>query len=195
MTLPLILGSASPRREKLLRRLGVAFEVVIPEVTEVLLEHDGVQTVIENALRKHAWCQTRFPERAIITADTIVVFAGRCVTKPRSHEEAFQFLRAFSGQWQKVHTAVAMSRPGQSPETEVVTSDVEFKCLTDEEIAIYLDRINPLDKAGGYDIDEYGSWVVNSYRGSWTNIMGLPVETVARWLGIELTGETGHGNG
>ncbi|MGQ9663131.1 MAG: Maf family protein [Kiritimatiellia bacterium] len=186
MTLPIILGSASARRRKILQRLGVDFEAVCPEVEEVFYEREGRRTVTENAQSKHQWCRERFPDRTIITADTIVVFQNRCITKPSSREEAFCFLKMFSGQWQLVFTAVAMSRPTQPPEVELVTSEVQFKVLDDEEIERYLACINPLDKAGGYDIDEYGGWVIQSFRGSWTNIMGLPEETVARWLGMKL---------
>jgi septum formation protein len=178
----LLLGSASPRRSKILRELGVRFDVEIPGVEEVTHDDDPGRTVRENALRKNAACRSSFPDRCILTADTIVVFNGKCIEKPESLDQAFVFLRMLSGQVHKVLTGVMFSEPGLPAEAEVVVSVVRFKDLTEDEMAVYFDVVDPMDKAGAYDVDQYGHMVIESLEGSRTNVMGLPRESVERWL-------------
>ena len=179
---PLILASESERRRKILLEMGLTFETVVPQVEEVHVEDQPIFSVRENARRKHAWCRECRPDGVIIAADTVVDFRGRCVPKPRSMDEARDFLRMFSGHSQQVHTGVALSRPGRQVDVKVVTSDVSFKELSDVAIDAYLRRVDPMDKAGAYDIDQQGDLIIASYSGSRTNIMGLPRETVAEWL-------------
>jgi septum formation protein len=178
----LILGSASERRRKILAALGVAFEVLVPEVGEEFFETDPRLTARVNAEHKSRWCRARRPDRRVLTADTVVAFEGRCVTKPRSPEEAGDFLRMFSGRTQAVYTAAAFARPGLPGLTQVVESEVRFRVLTDDLIAEYLRRVDPMDKAGAYDIDQHGDLIIESFGGSRTNIMGLPEESVCAWL-------------
>jgi len=177
-----ILGSASERRKHILSELGVSFEIHIPDVSETFHADDPRRTALENARGKHAWCKDRFPARHVITADTIVAFEGQCITKPESMEQAASFLRMFSGKRQLVYTALAMSSPHNPPEVDLVESSVTFRVLSDVVIREFLTKINPLDRAGGYDIDHHGDLIIESYAGSYTNIMGLPRETVAAWL-------------
>lgn len=178
----LLLGSASPRRSKILHELGVRFEVEIPGVEEVTHDSDPWRTVRENALRKNDACRTRFPDRHILTADTVVVFNGKCIEKPESLEQAFVFLRMLSGQVHKVLTGMAFSEPGCPAVAEVVESIVRFKDLSEVEMSTYFDVVNPMDKAGAYDIDQYGHMVIEDLEGSRTNVMGLPRESVEKWL-------------
>lgn len=178
----LVLGSASPRRRRILTELGIAFEVLTPEADEVLHVDDPARTVTENALLKNAWCRAHRSGRRILTADTVLDFEGRCVGKPGSLEEAAALFRALSGQTHHVLTAVALSAPGTETAVEVVTSAVTFRPLTDSSIDDYFARVDPLDKAGGYDIDEHGERIIESHSGSRTNIMGLPCEVVTAWL-------------
>jgi len=178
----LVLASASERRRKILFEMGLTFDVVIPRVEEVNLERQPHLSVRENALRKHAWCRERHPDCAIIAADTVVDFRGQCVPKPRSMVEARAFLRQFSGNGQQVHTGVAFSLPGDQVDVRVVTSDVVFKELSEDDIDEYFKTVDPMDKAGAYDIDQQGDLIIASYSGSRTNIMGLPRETVAAWI-------------
>lgn len=178
----LLLGSASPRRSKILRELGVRFDVEIPGVEEITHDNDSGRTVRENALLKNDACRGRFPDRCILTADTVVVFDGKCIEKPESMEQASDFLRMLSGQVHKVLTGVAFSEPGSPADVEVVVSHVRFKKLTEDEMATYLDVVDPMDKAGAYDVDQYGHMVVENVEGSKTNVMGLPRESVENWL-------------
>ena len=178
----LILASASARRQKILLDLGVTFEVMIPDVEEVLYENDARRTATDNAARKHEWCRRQHPDRYILAADTIIDFQGRCIGKACSREEALSFLKMFSGNTHIVYTGVAMSRPNSPAEIVVAESSVRFRKLTNLEINDYFARVNPMDRASAYDIDELGESLIESHSGSRTNIMGLPAEAVSEWL-------------
>ena len=194
---PLILASGSPRRAKILRDLGVDFEIVKTEAPEVSIPHDPVRTVTENARAKlRAGVDTVAtscdpPEvegRPILAADTIVWFDNRIYGKPRDLDEAKEFLRELSGQTHVVFTGIAFwdgkgegalgtSCKGEGAlATTCVRSEVTFRKLSEEMIEEYVARVHPTDRAGAYDIDESGNLIVASYTGSYENIMGLPVE-------------------
>ncbi|MEI6217578.1 MAG: Maf family nucleotide pyrophosphatase [bacterium] len=179
---PIILASASERRRKILENLGIAFEVVVTDVDEVAYASDPRRTAAENALLKSDWCRMKFPARTSIAADTVIDFMGRVVGKPATIKEASEVLALFSGKSHTVITAVAFSVMGSAPELKLVESQVLFKELTGEQIRDYCSRVNPLDKAGGYDIDQFGALIIESSSGSRTNIMGLPAELVEEWV-------------
>ena len=180
---PLILGSASPRRKKILDTLGVLFTVSVPDATEIHDPADPVKTVTVNAAAKYRACRATHPGAAIITADTLVWFDNRLIGKPADLGEAAQFLRAFSGRTQIVYTGIALGRPGQDdPDLRVEASSVTFKTLSEDTIQTYLQKTRPLDRAGAYDIDENGDLLIATHSGSRTNIMGLPRAPVRDWL-------------
>jgi len=178
----LILASASPRRRAILTEMGLTFDVVLPEVDEIHRDDDPLGTVRENALRKCEWCRARHPDCRIVAADTVVVFEGRCIAKPASLEQARGFLRSFSGRTQRVYTGVGLYVPGGQVSIRVDESVVHFRELDEARIAEYFARVDPLDKAGAYDIDQHGELIIASHEGSWTNVMGLPREMVEAWL-------------
>ena len=167
------LASGSPRRAKILKDLGVEFDVVKTDAPEVSYPHDPERTVRENALAKGA---AAAPRRRVLSADTIVWFAGRIYGKPRDLEEAKKFLRELSGNVHTVFTGVAFDG-----DVKVARSDVKFRALTDAAIDEYVARVRPTDRAGAYDIDESGDLIVESYTGRYENIMGLPVEPLKEW--------------
>jgi len=180
---PLILGSASPRRKKIMDALGLDFTVVIPDTEEIHDATDPVRTVVVNATAKYHACRAAHPLAAIITADTLVWFDGTLIGKPADLDEAARFLRAFSGRTQIVYTGIALGLPGQrDPDIRVEASSVTFKALPEETIQAYLEKTNPLDRAGAYDIDENGDLLIAAYSGSRTNIMGLPRAPIRDWL-------------
>jgi len=181
-TPPLVLGSASPRRKKILQALGCAFTVSSADTEEIHDAADPIHTVATNAFAKYRACRARHPEAAVIAADTLVWFEGRLIGKPTDMEEAAQFLRAFSGRTQIVYTGVVLGYPGREPELRVEASSVHFKVLSEAAIGAYLNRTRPLDRAGAYDIDENGDLLIAGYCGSYTNIMGLPEAPVRDWL-------------
>ena len=170
----LILASGSPRRAKILRDCGVEFTVVKSDASEVSYPHDPERTVRENALSKGAAVSPA--ERNVLSADTIVWFNGRIYGKPRDLDEAKEYLRELSGNVHTVFTGVAYNG-----EVKVVKSDVKFRHLSDAMIDEYVARVKPTDRAGAYDIDESGDLIVESYTGSYENIMGLPVEPLREW--------------
>ena len=182
MNSKLILASASARRRKILAALGADFEVVIPEVEEVFYASDARRTAEENALLKSAWCRAKYPECYSIAADTTIEFEGRCITKARTKDKAIAFLKMFSGKTHAVFTAVALARPRAEPDLILEKSSVRFRTLSEEDIRSYVGKVNPMDRAGAYDIDELGETLIESFTGSRTNVMGLPEEPVKTWL-------------
>ena len=196
---PLILASGSPRRAKILRDLGVEFEIVKTEAPEVSIPHDPVRTVTENAcakLRAAVVAQERDPPevagRAILAADTIVWFDNRIYGKPRDLEEAKEFLREMSGETHVVFTGVAFRTADGAERTACVESHVTFRELSEKMIEEYVARVHPTDRAGAYDIDESGDLIVESYTGSYENIMGLPVEPLRDFGILESVPSTTH---
>ncbi len=174
----LILASRSERRQRLLREAGIEFDLACPDVEEIVMEDNAFESVHRNALNKHTWTAAQFPGRPILTADTAIEFNGHCIGKPASAQEAVEMLKAFSGKTHTVLTAVAFSRGGQPPVVRIGESKVTFRELTDSDIGNYLSLFDPTDRAGAYDIAEHGKLIVASYSGSFTNIVGLPMEIV-----------------
>ena len=177
----LILASGSPRRAKILKDLGIEFTIAKSDAPEVSYPHDPERTVKENALAKGAAVRrAQAAASGILSADTIVWFAGRIYGKPKDLEEAKEYLRELSGQVHTVFTGVAYNG-----EVKVVESQVKFRQLTEAAIDEYVARVQPTDRAGAYDIDESGDLIVESYSGSYENIMGLPVEPLREWALVD----------
>ena len=169
----IVLASVSPRRAKILRERGVDFDVVKTDAPETSRPDDPEGTVRANALAKGAAAGRG---ENVLSADTIVWCGGRIYGKPRDRAEAHAFLRALAGRTHTVFTGVAFGG-----KTAVVRSDVTFRPLSDADIDAYIDAVNPLDRAGAYDIDAHGEMLVASYTGTYENIMGLPVEPLRAW--------------
>jgi septum formation protein len=181
---PLILASASPRRRELLAQLGVPFEVVVADITE----HEESSTdprvmVAHNAALKAGWVASRHPNSVVLGADTTVFIDGHALNKPGSAAEAREMLRRLSGRTHTVFTGLAVRRHADGLTIdEGCASDVTFKPLDDRAIEEYLSRVHTLDKAGGYAIQEHGDLIVAGYSGSFSNIVGLPLETTKQIL-------------
>lgn len=116
------------------------------------------------------------PDEVLITADTVVILGDSVIGKPRDAEDARRILIRLSGQTHRVVTGVSIGRPDGSLQTFTETTEVEFDPLTPDEIDYYVSRYNPLDKAGAYGIQEWiGAAAVRGIRGSYYNVMGLPI--------------------
>ena len=180
----LILASASPRRRELLGQLGVPFEIVVADVTE----HEEASTdprvmVAHNAALKAEWVSARHPNAVVLGADTTVFIEGVALNKPGDGAEARAMLRRLSGRTHTVFTGLALRRASDGLRIdEGVASDVTFKAFDETVIEDYLARVHTLDKAGGYAIQEHRELLGAEYRGSLTNIIGLPVETTKQIL-------------
>ena len=185
----LILASGSPRRAKILKKLGVQFRVVKTDAEEVAIEpertYDAEETgsiVEQNACLK-VWAGFKAAggsSGGILAADTVVWFRNRILGKPKDLSEAAEYLRMMSDKVHSVFTGVAYLPPDATEDDEqrfaIVESKVKFRKLSDAMIDEYVARVKPTDRAGAYDIDESGDLIVESYTGSYENIMGLPVE-------------------
>ena len=177
----LIAATASARRHKILRELGVEFEVFVTHCEETHDDDDAIGTVVANAVAKYHEASAKFPDAWILAADTVVEFEGKCIGKPVDMDDAKRMLMAFAGKRQTVFTAVAMGKSNKY-DLRVVASSVMFKQYDIATVEKYLAEANVLDRAGAYDIDTMGDVVVAGWTGSFTNIMGLPAETVNDWL-------------
>ena len=180
----LILASASPRRQELLTRLGFAFRVVVANVTEhEAPDADPRQMVRHNAALKADWVAERHPEALVLGADTTVYIGKTVLNKPRNPAEARAMLRMLSGKTHMVFTGMTLRCKSCNLLLEDgVVSEVTFKTLDDALIEHYLGLVHTLDKAGGYALQEHGELIVARFRGSETNIVGLPMEETKQLL-------------
>jgi len=169
------LASTSPRRIELLRKLTDDFFTEAPEVNENTAEKKPKRMVKELALRK---AQSKNYEN-ILAADTIVTRGGKIYGKPKSRCDAVKILMELSGKTHKVYTGVAI-KCGAKTVVFAVCSKVKMKKLTKSEIENYVDTEKPFDKAGAYAVQD--GRIVESYKGSYSNIMGLPLEKLERVL-------------
>jgi septum formation protein len=181
---PLILASASPRRSELLGQLKVSFQVLPGNATEVAHEHLSPQEVCQlNAHRKARAIAKKNPDSLVLGADTLVFLERNILGKPASLSEARTMLTQLQGQTHQVVTGVSLIYlRGHRERIFAVSTDVTFLPLTIVQIDHYLDRINPLDKAGGYAIQEHGELIVSEISGSYSNVVGLPLERLTAEL-------------
>ncbi len=175
---PLILASNSPRRSELLRSLGLEFTVVPSDAAEV---HTEELTAVEisqlNAYRKARAVAKKHPDALVLGADTLVALETTLFGKPRNREDAHRMLEQLQGRTHRVVTGVCLLHlRGHRQKLFADATDVTFRRLNPAEIRAYLAQINPLDKAGAYAIQEGGEKIVEAISGSFTNVVGLPVE-------------------
>ncbi len=179
MKLPsVILASASPRRAELLRKIVRQFEVIPAQTEEFQPEHlSPSEACMLNAYRKARSVSKKFPDALVIGADTEVCLDRRVFGKPATRAEAEQMLLDLEGKEHRVITGVCLLHLRRHVQiTFTVTTRVTFKPLGADEIAEYLDKIDPLDKAGAYAIQEHGDLIVARTEGSFSNVVGLPIE-------------------
>lgn len=175
----LVLASASPRRKELFSRLGVPFEIIASDVEETVAKADSVEGYVkEVALLKARDVADKELGKTIIGADTIVVFEGMLLHKPKNEMEAFSHLAKLSNQCHKVITAVAILQPDGQEEVFIEEAKVYFKKLSRELIEAYIRTGDPYDKAGGYGIQTDGVLFVDRIEGDYNSIVGLPLATL-----------------
>ena len=179
----IILASQSPRRRELLERMGITDFKVIPakgeEIATRTLTTD--QLVEELSRRKCAEVAASHPRDLVIAADTLVAINNRVLGKPVSEEDAARMLAALSGRLHVVYTGITV-RLGEKTATAHEMTSVRFRTLTQADIIRYIATGEPMDKAGAYGIQGYGSMLVESISGDYYNVMGLPVCRLARML-------------
>lgn len=184
---PIVLASASPRRRELLERAGVLFEVVVSPAEEI---HDASlkpEVLCElNAVLKATAIAEQRPDATVIGSDTLVFIDGQPLGKPVDLEEARGMLRRLAGRTHRVCTGVCVIFPSGAKKVFHGITEVDFLPLEEAEIDAYFARVNPLDKAGAYGIQEHGERIVAGIRGSFDNVMGLPVDKVVEALATPL---------
>lgn len=181
----IILASNSPRRKELMSGLGVDYTVrTLPDVDESYPLHLQGAEIPEYISRSKAdaYRSIMGTEELLLTADTIVWIDGKVLGKPQGREGAIEMLRLLSGKSHQVFTGVCLSTTTWQ-KSFVVASDVEFDVLSEDEIVYYIDRYQPMDKAGAYGIQEWIGYIgVKSISGSYYNIMGLPIQRLYKEL-------------
>ena len=170
----LILASASPRRRELLGALGIDFKIQIPAVDETPKADEAPRAFAERLAAEKAEAISAEPETVLVAADTIVVHNQKILGKPVDAEEAFSMLSALSGDAHEVVTGVCVRR-GEKSTVFSVSTDVVFRNLERAEITAYIASGDPMDKAGAYAIQGGAAHMVLSIRGSYTNVVGLPL--------------------
>jgi septum formation protein len=181
---PVILASASPRRAALLRELGVEFEVLHSSASEIHHEQMTAGELCQiNAYRKARAVAKRCPEALVLGADTLVYLDTQLFGKPRDLREAGRMLAKLQGRTHQVITGVCLMELQQHRcRIFAESTAVTFRALGRKQIGDYLSLINPLDKAGAYAIQEHGEQIVENIDGSWSNVVGLPVERLKQEL-------------
>jgi len=184
----LILASTSPRRHELLASLGVAFTIIPSPAEEDTHSSLGLAKLVEHnaRIKAHAVALSN-PGALVIGADTMVGIDDAALGKPADRKQAADMLRRLSGREHSVITGVSFQRlrPDGTMETDRtfhVTTRVWFRTLTDADIAEYHAIINPMDKAGAYAFQEEGARIIDRIEGSASNVIGLPLEELARQL-------------
>lgn len=181
----IVLASNSPRRRELLAGLGLPFEVrVMADIDESYPADLPVGEVARyiSGKKADAYRGSLADDELLITADTVVIVGDEILGKPVDEADATRMLRLISGRTHQVTTGVAILTTTQERRF-AVTTDVTFRPLTDDEIHYYISRYKPFDKAGAYGIQEWIGYVgVTSLRGSYYNVMGLPVQRIYETL-------------
>jgi septum formation protein len=173
----LILASKSPRRYELLKQVGLDFEVIPSGMAEDFFNTESPREhVLRLAEAKVREVASKYPDRWVVAADTIVYINGSILGKPKSREDAAEMLRRLSGQEHRVLTGFSVCHlEKRNNDEEAVQTVVKVKPLTSAEIEWYVHTGEPLDKAGGYAIQGIGSFMIESIQGSYTNVVGLPL--------------------
>jgi septum formation protein len=176
------LASASPRRSELLRQIGVAFRVQPADIKEEQLPGETPETYVQRLAAAKAdavWAAVQAEQRPVLAADTAVVLDGVVLGKPKDTAEAESMLGRLSGRAHRVLTAVAL-RDHDDRVTLLSASEVRFRATTEAERLAYCATGEPFDKAGGYGIQGHAAVFVEELRGSYSNVVGLPLfETAA----------------
>jgi septum formation protein len=186
---PLILASASPRRAELLRQLKLDFQILPSDAKEVFDEQLSPLELCQlNAHLKARAVAKKNPDSLVLGADTLVFLDGEIMGKPADMVDARRMLTRLQGRTHQVVTGVSLIHLRVHRESMfAIGTDVTFRPLTAGQINEYIAKVNPLDKAGAYAIQEHGNMIIAEIFGSFSNVIGLPMEQLqaelALWVG------------
>ena len=176
----LILGSSSPRRQALIKGLGLDVEIRIKAVKEEYpdrLRHFEISDYLAQ-LKSIPFEDTLAPNDILMTSDTIVWFENKALGKPKDNNEAFEMLKSLSDHTHEVITSVCFKSLGKQKTINSITK-VTFKTLSDSEINYYINNFTVLDKAGSYGVQDWiGQVAVTKIEGSYFNVMGFPMDMI-----------------
>jgi len=177
LSFPFILASASPRREDLLRSVGLTFKILPAHVDETYRPGETPAAHVKRLSQDKAGViATRHPKALVLGADTIVVIDGLILGKPKNKKQARDMLQRLSNRTHTVFTGFTLaSMDAGISQTRVVRSSVQFKQITSDEMDWYIHCDEPYDKAGGYAVQGRGAYFIKAIRGSYTNVIGLPL--------------------
>ena len=184
----IILASASPRRKELLLQIGIVPEIIVSHVEEKITSDVPAEVVMSLAEQKAVDVAKEMPEGTVILgSDTVVAADGKILGKPKSHEEAYEMIRRLAGRSHQVYTGVCLVKKGPEGEADTVVSfygetDVNVSPMTEKEIREYADSEEPMDKAGSYAVQGFFARYIDGLKGSYANVMGLPVHLVYQEL-------------
>ncbi len=175
----IVLASKSPRRRSLLKMLDIDFETTSVDVVESFDKELGpAEAAVYLAQKKASAYAARHDlgNKLLITADTLVCIKEKILGKPEDYEEAMRTIRSLSGHWHTVVSGVCL-KTSDTESSFYSSTEVHFKRLSDEEIRYYIEKYKPYDKAGAYGIQEWIGYIgIDRIRGSFYNVMGLPVQ-------------------
>lgn len=184
---PLVLASRSPRRAELLKAAGIPFVVRVADIDETPLPGEKPRDYVLRVAGEKARAVPAADSEVVLAADTTVVLGNEILGKPQDSADATRTLAALAGQRHDVLTGVCIMRGGQMLALEVASTGVWFSPVLASAIADYVATGEPMDKAGAYAIQGMASRWIERIDGSYTNVVGLPVELVYRLLS-----ESGH---
>lgn len=179
----LILASGSPRRLELLQKIGIQPEVIKSWAEEIEGDFQPENLVLANAMIKGLVVSQKYPNRTVLSADTVVAIDGKILGKPKNAAHAKEILQTLSGKTHSVFTGIAVLE-NEKYIKKVVESKVTFKILRDPEIEAYIQTGEPFDKAGAYGIQGIGGKFVAKFEGDMENIIGLPTKTLMQILDL-----------
>lgn len=173
---PLVLASRSPRRKAILESADIPLIISPADIDETGFKGTANETVVHWAIQKAQCIARTYPTHPVLGADTLVAYRNELLGKPHSRECAFAMLQRLSGNWHAVYGGVCLMWSEKNIEfTFVEKTKVKFRKLSTEEIEAYIATGEPMDKAGGYGIQGYGSMLIERVEGCYFNVMGLPI--------------------
>lgn len=188
--LPPILASSSPRRKQWLDAMQIPYEIVVPDVDETPLQNEEPEAMVDRLARsKAAAISGRYPHRWIIAADTTVAVDHHVLGKPENPEDAVRMLRLIQGRAHQVHTGLCLCK-GDQVHSLVDTAQVFLRPVTLEQARWYAGTGEPDDKAGAYAVQGIAALFIERIEGSFSTVMGFPVERFGELLRkLDLQGE------
>lgn len=180
----IILASESTRRIDILRSLGISFSIIPPNIDERRNKDELPRDfVLRMSYEKAHKVGNLFPDKWVIGADTVVVLKGKILGKPKNDSDAFNMLKILSGKWHRVITGYCVLNISRNiTYRDAVETRVYIRGLSDDEIKRYIKTSEPFDKAGSYAVQGKGGYMVKEIKGSYANVVGLPICEVAEAL-------------